>query len=1290
MRRIHTWWTLGVLVAVAVLSAPFPVSAAPPAGFSSELVVGSGLDGPSGFEIAPDGRIFILQRDGKVRVLKEGVLLPDLFADLPSEASGDRGMIGIAFHPDFGVANHWVYFYYTGVDLLNHLVRFDASGDVGTNGPLEIFRTRSPSQLLHVGGSIRFGPDGKLYFAVGDNGYPPNAQDLSNPHGKILRINDDGSVPPDNPFAGQPGKVGAIWAYGFRNPWRFQFDSETGRLYGGDVGDFTWEELNLIGKGGNYGWPVHEGYCTGGCAGFVDPIHAYNHDGGSGAVTAGPVYRADHFPAEYRGNLFFGDYSRGFIKRAELDAAGHVTAVHDVDTEAGSVVDLKVAPDGSMYYLTYFPGRLYRLSHNAGNPAPRAVAHADATGGQAPLQVSFDSDGSSDPNGDPLTYRWRFSDGTESTEADPTKVFTAVGVYTATLSVSDGTHTAQAPPLVVQVGIPPTLTVASPTAEQVYRAGETITYNIFGTDAAGFDVSDANLTTEVFLHHNTHVHPFLGPLRGRAGSFTIPTTGEASADTWHELRFTVRDAAGLTTTRSIAIRPHTVNLTLATSPPGLGLQLDGVPVAAPTTVAGVTGFQREVSAPPTATAADGTVYHFTGWSDGGAIRHFTTTPETDATLVATYAPSAPFRAEYFDNQLLAGTPVLVRDEPVINNVWSVASPGPGVPADHFSVRWSKREYFAGGRYRFTTAADDGVRLYLDGQLVIDRWVDQGPTAYQYVADLASGEHEVRMEFYDNLVDATAKLSWETTPDQPREVYLAQYWNTPGAGTAPTIPTTAPALARDEPAVEHDWGDGSPGGAVGADHFVARWTRSVTLTSGYYDFTATSDDGVRLFVDGQKLIDRWVDRGTETDTVRVPLATGAHTIVLEYYENAASALARFSYTKAGDLPPAPDWTAQYWNTPGVGSAPAMPTRAPDLTRAEAAIDHDFGAGSPAPGIGADRFVARWSRVEVLPAGLYRFAGAADDGVRVFVDGEPVVDLWRDQNEEFSAEKLLTGGTHTIVVEYYEGLATAQARLTYTRIGDLTAPPGWDAEYFATPDLTGTPVTGQDPAVDFDWGTGRPLPGIPVDGWSARWTRADRLPAGTYTFTVTADDGFRLYVDGVPVLERWQDQPPTTFTVSRALAEGTHVITLEYYDAGGGALARLGYVKTADPPAPMAFQAQYHDNPDLAGEPVVTRPDSAVDFDWGTGSPADGVPADNFSVRWTRHEHLEPGSYLITVTADDGIRVRLDGQIVLDQWRDQPPTTVSVTVNVTGDPHHLLTVEYYEKGGGALARCTVTPA
>ena len=743
--------TLALLSTLALMTTGLtstPLAAAPPGDFQTSLVLGDGLDGPSGFEIAPDGRIFILERAGKIKIVKDGELLPTPFADLPSEDTGDRGLIGVAFDPDFGVANHYVYFYYTGHDLLNHLVRFSAAEDVATDGPLELFRTSSPSTLLHVGGSIRFGPDGKLYFAVGDNGYGPNAQDLSNPHGKILRINRDGSIPADNPFAGQPGKLGAIWAYGFRNPWRFQFDSATGRLYGGDVGDFTWEEVNRIVKGGNYGWPVHEGVCPVACPGYINPLHAYPHAGDSAAVTGGPVYRSDMFPSEYQGDLFFGDYAKGFIKTADLNPDGDITNVRDFDTQAGSVVDLKVAPDGSLYYLTYWPGALYRVTYNTASHLPVAIADADETKGLEPLTIHFSSVGSHDPDGDPLSYQWDFGDGSTSSEPNPTKTYSSTGVYTARLTVSAAGDHASAQPIVIQVGVAPDLIVAAPTDGQLYRAGDTITYNAFATDGAGFDLNDANIKTEVRLHHGTHFHPFVGPLTGRAGSFTIPKTGEASADTSYEVKVTATDANGLSTSKIVTILPRKSEISLATSPPGLGVVVDGVPVSTPRTVTGVEGFQREVNAPNSAVAQDGTPLQFAGWSDGKSIRHVITMPEDDTTYTASYVPSQPFTGRYYDNTTFSGAPVLTRQDATINFAWGEGSPDPALPVNDFSARWTKTQHFGAGRYRFTAVADDGVRLFIDGRRVIGQWQGPANTEFSHIAELGEGLHTIKMEFVE--------------------------------------------------------------------------------------------------------------------------------------------------------------------------------------------------------------------------------------------------------------------------------------------------------------------------------------------------------------------------------------------------------------------------------------------------------------------------------------------------------------------------------------------------------------
>ncbi len=1281
--------TIVVLLTFGLLSAPAGV-AAPPADFQTSLVVGDGLDGPSGFEIAPDGRIFILERSGKIKIFKNGQLLPTPFADLPSEDTGDRGLIGIAFDPDFGVSNHYVYFYYTGHDLLNHLVRYSAADDVGTDGPLELFRTSSPSQLLHVGGSIRFGPDGKLYFAVGDNGYGPNAQDLSNPHGKILRINKDGSIPADNPFAGQPGKLGAIWAYGMRNPWRFQFDSATGKLYDGDVGDFTWEELNRVVKGGNYGWPLHEGTCMSACTGFIDPIYAYPHNGDSSAITAGPVYRSDMFPSEYQGDFFFGDYARGFIKNADLDSNGDVTAVHDFDEQAGSVVDLKVAPDGSLYYLTYYPGALYRVSYNTTSHLPVASASADVTKGVEPLTVHFSSAGSQDPDGDPLSYQWDFGDGTSSTEQNPTKTYTEKGVYTARLTVSAGGDRTQAQPIVIQIGLPPQLTVSTPTEGQLYQAGDTITYNAFARDAAGFDLDDGDIKTVVRLHHGTHFHPFLGPVAGRAGSFTIPTTGEASADTSYEITVTATDSNGLSTSKVVNIFPRKTQVSLATSPAGLGLSVDGVPMSTPRTFTGVEGFQRELSAPNSAVAPDGTPLQFGGWSDGKSIRHVIKTPEDDTTYTATYVPSQPFTARYYDNTTFSGAPVLTRQDQNINFAWGAGSPDPALPVDGFAVRWTKTQHFGAGRYEFSAIADDGVRLYIDGKRVINQWKGPANTEFSYTADLGEGEHTIRMEYVEYGGDATAALSWDAAPTQASDTYRAEYWNVPGL---PAIPGTTPDLARDEEAVDHDWGAGSPAAGIAADRFVARWTRTMSFAPGDYEFAVTADDGVRLYVDGVRVIDKWIDQSPTTYRTTLPLDGGPHKIVMEYYENGGGAVARLDYDSVGDLPAETGYHAEYWNTPDATGPPSIPTGPADLVRDDETLDFDWGAGSPGTGIVADHFVARWTKTVTLSSGIYRFSGVRDDGIRAYIDNVPLVDKWASGNEAYSIDKVVTGGQHVLRVEYFEGASDARAEFSYDRIGEVGATDGpFAAEYFDNRNLSGLPVlTRADDAIDFDWGGGTPGDGVPTDNFSARWTKSVNVAeAGSYKFTVTGDDGVRLFVDGQKVLDKWIPQSRTTYTVNYYLTQGTHQIVLEYFEAGGDAVAQLRYEPTSDPAPPPPppsppepFAAQYFDNSTLSGDAVLTRSDAAIDFDWGGGTPDPLVPADRFSARWTRTKDYAAGTYRFSVTGDDGIRVLVDGTQVIDGWFYQSPTTYTADVPLS-EGQHTVVVEYFEYTGGAVAR------
>ena len=464
---------------------------------------------------------------------------------------------------------------------------------------------------------------------------------------------------------------------------------------------------------------------------------------------------------------------------------------------------------------------------------------------------------------------------------------------------------------------------------------------------------------------------------------------------------------------------------------------------------------------------------------------------------------------------------------------------------------------------------------------------------------------------------------------------------------------------------------------------------MSVAPGDYEFTATADDGVRLFVDGVRVIDQWIDQGPTTYRTTLPLDGDPHRVVMEYYEQGGGAMARLHHERVGDPPDDTAYHAEYWNTPDATGAPSIPNGPADLEREDETLDFDWGIGSPGTGIAEDRFVARWTKDVTLSAGVYRFSGVRDDGIRAYIDNVPVIDNWSFGSGEYSVDKVVSSGPHEVRVEYFEGGGDARAEFTYDRIGDVeNLDGGYAAEYFDNRDLSGAPiVTRTEDAVDFDWGGVSPA-GVPADNFSARWTRSvDVAEAGAYKFTVTGDDGVRLFVDGRKVLDKWIPQGRTTYTVNRALTQGAHQIVLEYFEAGGDAVAKLGYEPTSEPvppePPPEPFTAQYFATSGLSGDPVLTRSDDAIDFDWGEGSPGLAVPANLFSARWTKTKDYAEGTYRFTVTGDDGIRVLVDGTEVVDGWFYQAPTTYTADMPLAAGQHTVV-VEYFEHTGGAVAR------
>ncbi|MET8694381.1 PQQ-dependent sugar dehydrogenase [Streptomyces bauhiniae] len=595
---------------------------------------------PMSLAVLPDRSVLHTSRDGELR-LTDAAGTTRTAGRLAVYSHDEEGLQGVGVDPHF-TDNRFVYLYYappmdtppgdapeTGTaadfapfDGVNRLSRFvlKTDGTLDTASEKKILEVPTSRGICcHVGGDIDFDQDGNLYLSTGDDsnpfqsdGFTPidertdrnpafdaqrtagNTNDL---RGKILRIKvaADGSftVPDGNLFAPGTAKTRPeIYAMGFRNPFRFSVDKETGVLYVGDYGPDAGAADPARGPGGqvefarvtgpgNFGWP----YCTGKNDAYVDydfatktsgaafdcaapkndsphntgltdlpPAQAawLPYDGasvpefgdGSESPMGGPVYHYDpaldspvKFPEAYDGDFFAGEFGRRWIKRIETGADGAVQSINPFPWTGTQVMDMAFGPDGALYVLDYgtawFGGdensALYRIENATGGHSPVAKAGADKTSGQAALKVRFSSAGTTDQDGDTLTYHWDFGDGTSSTAANPSHTYRQNGTYTATLTAKDPSgRTGSAAVRVVVGNTAPTVTLQLPQDGQLFSFGDAVPFSVKVTDPEdGQNIDCSKVTVHFILGHDTHGHP-LTSAKGCSG--TIQTSADGGHD----------------------------------------------------------------------------------------------------------------------------------------------------------------------------------------------------------------------------------------------------------------------------------------------------------------------------------------------------------------------------------------------------------------------------------------------------------------------------------------------------------------------------------------------------------------------------------------------------------------------------------------------------------------------------------------------------------------------------------------------------------------------------------------
>jgi glucose/arabinose dehydrogenase len=608
-----------------------------PSGFVDSMFV-QVPPGATSMAFAPDGRLFITQQGGRLRVVDNGKLLATPFVTLTVDANAERGLLGVAFDPDFST-NHYVYVYYTATTptIHNRVSRFTANGNVAVAGSEKILLELNTlgTAMVHNGGAIHFGNDGKLYIAVGDNARGTVAQSLDNLFGKILRINKDGTIPTANPFYTRTtGSNRTIWAYGLRNPFTTAFQRSTGRLYINDVGLHSYEEINNGVAGANYGWPVAEGPSTN--AAFTNPIYAYAHVGDNCAIIGGAFYepQSPTFPVVYHDQYFFTDMCAGWIRRLNPETR----AVTGFATGLDMAVDLKVGPDGALYYLARNLGYVGRISYAVSQAPEITVQPTDETvavGQSVTFRVG--ATGSA-----PLAFQWRRNGSpiTGATSASYTRSnvqFTDNGaMFDVVVRNSIDTAVSEAAQLTVLQNALPSASITQPVAGTTYAGGNVISYAGKAWDPEDGTLPPSAFTWWVDFHHNAHTHPYRAAVSGsRIGQFKITTIGETSANVFYRIHLRVKDSRG--TTRSVYrdVKPRKTTVTLATNPAGMPLRLDGTLVSTPHRFVGVEGIQRTIEA-PSPQSAFGSNWVFSWWSDGGTRSHTISTPVDDKTYTAKY------------------------------------------------------------------------------------------------------------------------------------------------------------------------------------------------------------------------------------------------------------------------------------------------------------------------------------------------------------------------------------------------------------------------------------------------------------------------------------------------------------------------------------------------------------------------------------------------------------------------------------------------------------------------------
>ncbi len=738
-------------------------------GFVHELVMGN-LDQPTCIAIAPEGRIFITEKGGKVNIIEDGVLLAEPFVELEVETSGEQGISSIRLDPNFET-NGYVYIYYTvPVIRKNRLSRFTAAGNRAVDGSeLIIQEFDELHSIIHQGGTIRFVNDTTFLVSTGDGANGSTAQSHANLLGKMCRFHSDGSIPTDNPFYDTNNdQYRAIFALGFRNPFTFDINRQTGQVFICDVGGNDFEEINDVEAGMNYGWPIIEGEISGEIPpeNYRDPIFSYPHINNQCAVVGAAFYAPlqTKFPESFHGKFFFSDYCSNQL--VVLDPTnGEVT-----DTLASGIpqiTNLTVSDEGDLYYLRFGSGELYKVLYT-GSGAPFITKNPESDLYSVGDQFSSSVEAVGDS---PLSYEWYLNNTLQSDQQD--NIFTINNIQLADSGstlfciVKNDLGQINSDTIIINVTANMRPNPQINTSTNLYSNGDTIRFAGSATDHEDGTIPPESLSWKVDFHHDEHTHPALPWTSGMDhGELVIPRLGEVDTNVWYRVYLSAEDSYGLTNETFINYLPIKTNFLVKSTPGPFNVKVDGETHHTTSNIRSVNGNTRVLYAPFEQIRND-SLFEFVEW-----VGHNSTNPiyinagdDTEYTCVYEYVKpyyegnGNGLLANYYPNLNFEAPARIVRIDPQIDFEWSWWKP----MLDSSTTRW---EGFLlapiTGTYTFHMQYDDRARVVIDSAEVFNDETNVNSIGKgSFEIDLIAGQfYQINVEHTDFYWESQISMKWE--------------------------------------------------------------------------------------------------------------------------------------------------------------------------------------------------------------------------------------------------------------------------------------------------------------------------------------------------------------------------------------------------------------------------------------------------------------------------------------------------------------------------------------------------